>query len=109
MGSNPCHGKVVFSGLFSSSSFFLPLSLSLSLTCMGIILDHKVTRSRRDKERKKMNPNSAICAANAVISAMYEEKMSIFFNMLWFTTFFSLTWPTSLDPINESSFLFPSR
>ena len=56
VGSNPGHGKVFFSGLFSSS-FFLPLSL----TCTGIILDHKVTRFGRDKERKKINPSSAIC------------------------------------------------
>ena len=49
VGSNPGHCEVFFSGLFSSS-FFLPLSLSL--TCPGIILDHKVTHSGRDKERK---------------------------------------------------------
>ena len=56
---------------FSSSSS----SYILSLTCSGIILNHKVTRSGRDKERKK-NPSSAICAANAEISAMYGEKKS---------------------------------
>ena len=52
VGSNPGHDEVVFSGRSSSSSFFLPLSLSLA--CMGIILDHKVTHSGRDKERKKL-------------------------------------------------------
>ena len=49
VGSNPGHGEVVFSGLFF---FFFLLLTSLSLTCTGIILDHKVTRSGRDKERK---------------------------------------------------------
>ena len=63
VGSNPGHGEVVFLWAFFSSSFFL-LS-SLSLTCTGIILNHKVTHSGRDKERKKINPTSAICAANA--------------------------------------------
>jgi len=33
-----------------------------------------VTRSGRDKERKKINPNSTLCAANAEISAMYGKK-----------------------------------
>ena len=45
VGSNPCLDKMVFSG-FSSSY------LSLS-DCMGIILDHKVTCSRREKEREE--------------------------------------------------------
>ena len=49
VGSNPGHGKVVFWAFF----FFFFLLTSLSLTCTGIILDHKVTRFGRDKERKK--------------------------------------------------------
>ena len=61
MGSNPGHGEVFFSGLFSSS-FFYPLSL----TYTGIILDHKVTRSERDEERKK-EANDAITPLNYFI------------------------------------------
>ena len=71
--------KWFFSGLFFLllSSFFLPLSL----ICTGIILDHKVTRSRRNKERKnkinKINPSSAIGVANAEIRAMYGNKKKV--------------------------------
>ena len=60
------------SGFFWAFFFFFLLT-SLSLTYTGIILDHKVTHSGRDKERKK-TPSSAICAANAEIRAMYGRK-----------------------------------
>ena len=71
MGSNPGPDKAVFFlGLF----FFFFLLTSLSLTCTGIILDHKVTRSGIDKEREK-NPSSAICVANAEIRAQYGKKV----------------------------------
>ena len=45
VGSNP--------GGFFWAFFFFFLLTSVSLTCMGIILGHKVTHSGRDKERKK--------------------------------------------------------
>ena len=51
VGSNPGHGEVVFFWAFFFFFFFL--LTSLSLTCTGKILDHKVTHSGRDKERKK--------------------------------------------------------
>jgi len=38
---------------------------------MGIILDHKVPG---EIKRGKINPSSAICAANAEIIAMYGNK-----------------------------------
>ena len=77
----PVMGKCFFSGLFL---FLLSSYLSLSLTCTGIILDHKVTHSGRDKIEEKINPSSAICLANAEINAMYGRK-----NLLRWHKFFA--------------------
>ena len=43
--------------------------------CTGMILNHKVTCSRRYKERGKINPSSAICETNMEIRAMYGKKV----------------------------------
>ena len=49
MGSDPGHVEVVF---FWAFFFFFFLLTSPTLTCTGIILNHKVIRSGRDKERE---------------------------------------------------------
>ena len=72
MGSYPGHDEVVFSGLF-----FFPFSFllaSLSLTCTGIILDHKVTRSGRDKERKNKSKQRNLFGERRNKSDVWEQK-----------------------------------
>ena len=48
-------------------------ALSLS-DCMGIISNHKVTCSGRDKERGKTNSSCIICEVNRDIRAMFGKK-----------------------------------
>ena len=55
---------------------FLFLALSLS-DYRGIILDHKLNCSGRDKERGKIKPSSAICELNTDKRAMYAKKVKL--------------------------------
>ena len=70
MGSNTGHGKVV---LFWAFFFFFFLLTSLSDMHGNNPQPLGDTFQERLRE-EKINPSSAICAANAEISAMYGKK-----------------------------------
>ena len=70
MGSNPGHDEVVF---FWAFFFLFFLLTSLSLTCAGIILDHKVTRSGRDKERKNISSQRHLCGERRNKNDVWEK------------------------------------